>query len=264
MSKNILTHHWLGGILDDFSNLKSSYVGENIEIGIAARNIKVIGQRIGYLKFFHPFLKYEISIDFPVSERPRECFQTCSKENVYKKVLYLHYNSGKKEEDFITPNEKEAEYASLKESIAGSLKTRLPHIVEMNGLFKLVSIPNVDCECLLYNKFITTYNLGDTAWELEGSYAQSIIDKEPVTEFKLSTKANIMPPPLYNINIQINENNARLVRLGSYSYMTSVIGDVLYVTLEERYINAFKIVLTDSLENSVESLGNIVLHIKSK
>jgi hypothetical protein len=264
MSKNILAHHWLGGILDEFSNLETSYVGEDIEIAIASRNIKVIGQRIGYMKFFHPFLKYEISIDFPVSERPRDCFQTCSKENVYKKVLYAHYNRGKKEEDFVTPNEKDVDYISLRDSIAGSLKTRLPHIVEANGVFKLVSIPNVDCECLLYNKLITSYNLRETTWELEGSYAQGVIDKEPVTEFKLSTKANIMPPPLYNINIQINENSARLVRLGSYGSMTSVIGDILYVTLEERYINAFKIVITDASEKPVESLGNIVLHIKSK
>lgn len=254
MTKTLVAHHWVDGKSLQFKTLPNKIVSNYTEVGVVFYSIRDYDSKIGYLSFDNPFFKQQkirINIDYRSDTAGlHDYFYSLSSDKIKEHVLYIEFIRLTKQtvkKDDVDKNN--PTYLNLLQDF-NKKNIVLPFLEKKDRIYKLFIPPNTNCDFY----FLDTYAINHKPNPKAGHY-------------EINMRDVFIPDILYNINIKINHPNSKLIHLFSYSnrqYYDYRPSEIVYISLEEKFINSFQIVITDIIGQEIESKGSIVLHFKSE
>ena len=259
MKQSILSCYWLGGkTTHKLITLPTPFSSDNTEVAVTSFSFNTFeGKKtmIGYMLFDNPFdknKKIRMNFEYEDKHKLRDIMKQFTLENVKNYVFYLEYTKGEKQPRPIEQIDKQGKlYTGIVENYINN-KLLVPSISLVNKTVKLVIPSQVYCELVFLNIHSIKHKGNAREYEL----FNYLNDESPI------------PNILYGINIQINSEASKLTNLmyvaknkdNNYNYIINS----SYVTLNEKYINSVKVVITDLIGNQIDSEGSVVLHFKSE
>ena len=251
------SHTWIGGTYD-FKKLPKPIASEFTQVGLLSYSIQT-KIHIGGIVFDNPYFKTQkIIIDFEWVNKTTQLndyINQFSREAIKEFVWNTEYKRRTRIELETDEIDKSSEnYLFIKNQ-----DLSVPYLITMDNSVFLVVPENSNCEFT----FLDIYSIRH----------KGIGKKYPQTYELFSDILDeyLIPDILYGINLKINDNSSKLINLNQVSifeegmYMRIVLPKITYITLDEKFVNSIKIIITDPCGKEVESsVGSCVLHIISE
>ena len=257
MNQIVEAFTWLEGSGNQhFKSLVKPIMSDNTQVGIVNINFSTskIGS-IGYMVFDNPLNKKEkIKIVITINKhfKLKNYFDQLSIASVKDHVLFTELNKIRYSRNIKNLNNKDEMDKTSKSFIDlfNNFDKRgctVPSIEIIDGIAKLV-IPNNDyCEF----KFL----------DISIKHA-SVTNKTYIDLYKLNDL--ILPEIMYGINIKFNTYSSKSTNLLYKRIADLNVSNITHVSINEKFLNSFKIIITDPTCQEVDTQGSIVLHFISK
>ena len=253
MKKQLVTHHWLAG-KSLYRHIPDPIVSEHTEVAVCFFDISHYNQVLGYMVFDNPLDNFMTQITFDIPHANGELEEilafTVSKEKVKARIINKEFN--KRTLTSTEIGDEESTNKIVYDKIVSELnKCKWPYVESVGKINKLIVPEKLRCEF----KFLDMIAI-DHDETIGKTY---ILDKHPQ-----------FPNILYTINIIVNNNKTRSVYLLHYNtktpnrYDNNQAFNLVYITLKEKYIHQFRIEVTNTLGQVIESQGSISLHFVSQ
>ena len=255
--------HWLGGNVPVYKFLETPIEGEDIQIAVSISHIRVdtSSVNIGFMRIVHPKQRAEYIILTQKQGDDAEKFFTRYNET----AIGVKYDKDITGEPISVCDAFRRSNASEEEieqwSLGSGIKCDAPKGIRTyslpffrknttkdgvnEGKYELVVPAGISCDLNMYNNLIVENKI------------------QPNERVYIISNKNInMPKALFNINIQINETNGRLTNLRSTTNPEAPLTSLKFISIAERYISSFCIIVTNPLGEIIKSDGSIVLHMR--
>ena len=258
MNKIVESFTWLGGKPEkNFKPLVKPIISDYTEVGIVSIHfVPVRPVSIGFMIYENPFNKTEklkLEISFTKDSELLDYLRQFSHKAVKEHVVFVEFNKIRIGKNMKSLNNKEEMDKTNKTFIdlSNTFDKRgylVPSIEIEEKKAKLMIPSNSNCEFYFMNDYAINH--------------VSVANKSYIDLYKINNET--FPEIMYGINIKFNVDSSKSTNLLYKKVDDLNINQMLYVTLYEKYLNTFKIQITDPTGQEVETDGSIVLHFISK